>query len=227
MSKGLFITGTGTDVGKTFVTGLLLKKLRESGYAAGYYKAAASGEEQRDGEWIPVDADYVKRVANLPDEYDDLVSYRYKTAVSPHLASKIEGNPATLSKVVADYRKMAQKYDLVTMEGSGGIICPIRWDDDEKLLLVDLIRALKLPILIVADSGLGCINNTVLTVQYAQSRRIPIAGIIMNNFHPGDRMEEDNKYMIEQLTGVPVVATVQESDTELNLDAETLEKFYQ
>ena len=97
--KGYFVTATGTDVGKTFITGLLVKKWRDSGIDAGCYKAALSGAELRDGKWIAGDADYVKRIAGLPDSQEQLVSYVYKEAVSPHLAAQKEGNPVNLSKV--------------------------------------------------------------------------------------------------------------------------------
>ena len=101
--KGYFVTATGTDVGKTFITGLLVKKWRDSGIDAGYYKAALSGAELRDGKWVAGDADYVKRIAKLPDSQEQLVSYVYKEAVSPHLAAQKEGNPVELSKVQTDF----------------------------------------------------------------------------------------------------------------------------
>ncbi len=227
MCKGLFITATGTDVGKTFATSLLVKKLRQAGYSAGYYKAALSGAEWRYGVLVPGDADYVKRVANLPDSYDQLVSYVYEAAVSPHLAAQMEGNPVELSKVEADYAKAAARYDYVTMEGSGGIVCPIRWDGRQKIMLADIIKALDLPVLIVADGALGTINSVALTVAYTRAQGIPIQGILLNRFHRGDRMEEDNKVMIEALTGVPVVAVIGENETELDMDAGALAQLYE
>lgn len=227
MAKGLFITATGTDVGKTFVTALLVKKLREAGFSAGYYKAALSGAEWEDGVLVPGDADYVKRMANLPDSYGQLVSYVYETAVSPHLAAQMEGNPVVLSKVQADYQAACRRYDYVTMEGSGGIVCPIRWDDQQKLMLADIIKALDLPVLIVASGALGTINSVVLTVEYAKQQGIPVKGILLNHFHRGDRMEEDNKVMIEQLTGVPVVAVIGDNETDLDMDGAALARLYE
>ena len=227
MAKGLFITATGTDVGKTYVTALIVKKLREAGLSAGYYKAALSGAELRDEAWIPGDADYVKQIAGLPDSYDQLVSYIYKAAVSPHLAAQMEGDPVELSRVQADYEKAAQRYEYITAEGSGGIVCPIRWDDEQQLMLTDIIKALELPILIVANAALGSINAVVLTVEYARQKGIPVKGIVLNDFHQGDPMEEDNRKMMEALTGVPVVALVFHGDTELNMDADALRQLYE
>ena len=112
MSKGIFITATGTDIGKTFVTALIVKKLRDAGLNAGYYKAALSGaEEQPDGSWLPGDAAYVAKVSGMQEKGEELVSYIYKTAVSPHLAAMREGNPVELDKVKADFAKAQAKYD--------------------------------------------------------------------------------------------------------------------
>ena len=89
MSKGLFVIGTGTDVGKTYVTGLLLKYLRDNGYNACYFKAALSGAVKNpDGDLIPGDAVEVLSMANLDEDTDFVVPYVYETAVSPHLASR-------------------------------------------------------------------------------------------------------------------------------------------
>ena len=94
MSKSLFITGTGTDVGKTYITGLILKKLRESGVRAAYYKAAMSGNIRRaDGSLIPGDALRVREISGIDQPLDEMCPYVYETAVSPHLASRMEGNP--------------------------------------------------------------------------------------------------------------------------------------
>ena len=88
MSKKLFVTGTGTDVGKTFVTGLIIKKLRENGVLAAYYKAAMSGNDRReDQSLIPGDALYVQRISGIEQPLDEMCPYIYENAVSPHLAS--------------------------------------------------------------------------------------------------------------------------------------------
>lgn len=97
MSKGIFITGTGTDIGKTYVTGLIVKKLRESGADAAYYKAAMSGNERRaDGSLIPGDALQVKTMSGIGQPLEEMCPYVYETAVSPHLASRLEGNPVQM-----------------------------------------------------------------------------------------------------------------------------------
>ena len=226
MSKGIFITATGTDIGKTFVTALIVKKLRDAGLNAGYYKAALSGaEEQPDGSWLPGDAAYVAKISGMQEKPEDLVSYIYKTAVSPHLAALREGNPVELDKVKEDFAAAKAKYDYVTMEGSGGIICPIRWDE-KHLLLEDLIKATGLGTLVISNAALGSINACVLTVFYLQQKGIPVLGIILNNYNDSDFMQVDNKKMMEAITGVPVLAEVKPNDTELDIDVEVLKSLY-
>lgn len=226
MRKSLFITGTGTDVGKTYVTGLVIKKLAGSGARAAYYKAAMSGNERRaDGTLIPGDALFVKEVSGISQPLEEMCPYVYENAYSPHLAARIEGGPVELSVVRDGFLRVSEKYDYVTMEGSGGILCPIRCDE-EKIMLTDVIRALDLSCLLVADAGLGTINSVVLTAAYMRSQDIPLVGMIFNRFHPGDVMEEDNIRMCEELTGLKTLACVREGDKELSMDAEKLKAWY-
>ncbi len=233
MSKGYFITATGTDVGKTYVTALLVKKWRDLGIDAGYYKAALSGAELRDGKWVAGDADYVKRFANIDDSQEQLVSYVYKEAVSPHLAARKEGNPVELSKVREDFEAACNRHEFIFAEGSGGIICPIRYDGDtatgiddvakvvpQKIFLVDIIKALNLPILVVTTAALGSINACVLTVEYARSRGINVHGLIVNRYGMSKNfeMEDDNIKMMQDLTGLPVFAKISEGNNDLGVD---------
>lgn len=226
MSKGLFVLGTGTDIGKTYVTGLLLKYIRDNGYDASYFKAALSGAiRNEEGKLIPGDAVEVLSMAGLEEDTDFLVPYIYETAVSPHLASHIEGNPVDLDVVKRSYDAVSKKYDYIVMEGSGGIVCPIRYDgpdNENNIMLVDIIKALDLNVVLVADAGLGTINSVVTTVEYLKNRNIHTCGILLNNFKD-QTMEEDNLKMIEELTGVPVIAKIYKDDKNLSLDVSTEE----
>ena len=216
--KGYFVTATGTDVGKTFVTALLVKKWRDSGIDAGYYKAALSGAELRNGKWVAGDADYVKRIANLSDTQEQLVSYVYKEAVSPHLAARKEGNPVELTKVKADFDAACARHEFIFAEGSGGIICPIRYDD-QKVFLEDIIKTVNFPILVVTTAALGSINACVLTVEYARSRGLDIRGLIVNRYGSSGNleMEDDNIRMMQDLTDLEILAKVKDGDTDLGV----------
>lgn len=227
MSKNLFITGTGTDVGKTFVTGLIVKKLAESHKNPGYYKAAMSGNQRRaNGSLIPGDALWVQKVSGISQPLEEMCPYVYENAYSPHLASRLEGNHVRMETVKAAFQKVTKTYDYVTVEGSGGILCPICFDE-EKIWLEDVIRELNLSCLLVANAGLGTINSVVLTMEYMRSRDLPVKGIIFNHFHPGNIMEEDNLNMCEYMTGIPVIACVKDGDTELDIDVEVLASLYE
>ena len=224
MHKGIFVTGTGTDIGKTFVTALLVKKLHDAGCATAYFKAAVSGNERdENGRLIPGDAAYVKRISGISQPLDTMCPYIYETAVSPHLASRIEGDPVEISTVKAQYKKICDEYEYVICEGSGGIVCPIRCDD-KKIMLEDIIKSFGLPTIIVADAGLGTINSVVLTCEYMKAHGLEIRGLILNNFHRGDVMEEDNKLMCEKLTEVPVIACVGKNDTDIDISEDTLKR---
>ena len=226
MGKALFVTGTGTDIGKTYVTGLIVKCLRDAGRSAGYYKAALSGAEvAADGTLLPGDALHVARVAGL-DAADVTVSYVYRDAVSPHLAAQIEHRPMDFAKVAEDYRRAKERTDYLTVEGSGGIICPLRWDDDEHVVLDDLAVRLGLTALVVADAGLGTINAAVLTAEHLHARGIPLRGFIFNNWQ-GGLMQEDNVRMVEEITGAHVLARVPHGAAELPMGADALAALYE
>ncbi len=221
MPKGIFITATGTDTGKTYVTALMIKKMRELGMNTGYYKAALSGASTIAGS----DAGYVNSVANIGQEPETLLSYLYKNAVSPHLASRLEGNPVELGKVKADFAHVVEKYDYAVVEGSGGIVCPIRYDAATRIFLEDIIKALALDTLIVADAGLGAINAVVLTVEYMRQRNIVIKGIILNRY-TGNVMQKDNIKMIEEITGLPIISLVEPDAKELAIDKNELFRIF-
>ena len=226
MGKALFVTGTGTDIGKTYVTGLIVKCLRDAGRSAGYYKAALSGAEvAADGTLLPGDALHVARVAGL-DAADVTVSYVYRDAVSPHLAAQIEHRPMDFAKVAEDYRRAKERTDYLTVEGSGGIICPLRWDDDEHVVLDDFAVRLGLAALVVADAGLGTINAAVLTAEHLHARGIPLRGFIFNNWQ-GGLMQEDNVRMVEEITGARVLARVPHGAAELPMGADALAALYE
>ena len=222
MGKGLFITGTDTDVGKTYVTALLVKTLRKAGFDVGYYKAAISGAESV----AESDAGFVNRFAGINEPEDMILSYLYQNAVSPHLAARIEGNPVEKEVILKAWERVTKAYPYVTMEGSGGIMCPIRHDEKAVYYLEDIIRWLHLPVLVVAHAGLGTINHAVTTCEYIKNRDIPVKGIFLNHWK-GGVMEEDNVKMIEEITGVKVLAKIRDGDSLLDIDTKEVISLYE
>lgn len=217
MSKNIFITATGTDIGKTYVSALIVKKMREEGFNCGYFKPVLSGVVEKDGKLVESDCNYVVNTAKIPTSADDCVTYWWEEAVSPHLAAKRAGMEIDINKIKTDFTKKNKEFDYLLIEGAGGITCPLRLENEEKYILKDLIKELNAPIVIVADGGLGTINSILLTVEYARANDIKIAGIILNNYEKDNFMHQDNLKQVEYLTGIKVVATVAKGDTEIKL----------
>lgn len=227
MAKKLFITGTGTDTGKTYVSALILKKLVESGASAAYFKAAVSGNERgQDGRLIPGDPLYVKEISGIGQPLEEMCPYIYQQPLSPHLAARLEGEPVSMERVLESFKRVCAQYDYVTIEGSGGIICPLRFDE-KKLWLADVIKKLGLSCLLVADAGLGVINSVGLTACYMRRENLPLKGIILNRFKPGNVMHEDNLKMCEYVSGAKVVAYLEVNDAQLNISAEELASLFE
>ena len=226
MSKALFVTGTGTDTGKTYVTGLIVKKLQEAQKNPAYYKAAMSGNDRRpDGTLIPGDALAVQTMSGIDRSLASMCPYVYEHAYSPHLASRLEGNPVVMDVVTHGFADVTAVYDYVTVEGSGGILCPICFDE-ARIQLEDVVKELHLSSILIADAGLGTINSVVLTAEYMKTHGLPLKGIIFNHYHPGDVMEDDNIFMCEHMTGLPTLAKVQDGDTELDMNVDALCALY-
>lgn len=217
MSKNIFITATGTDVGKTYISGLIIKKMCESGFKCGYYKPVLSGVSLENDKLAESDCNYVIHRANLKADPNSCVSYYWQEAVSPHLASLRSNEKIDRLKLKKDFLEKSNSNDYLLIEGAGGITCPLILDKNDTYLLSDLIKDFELSILIIADAGLGTINSTLLTVEYAKSRGINIQGIILNNFDPQSFVHKDNLIQIERLTGVKVVASVQKNQMDIEL----------
>lgn len=226
MSNNIFVTGTGTDVGKTYVTALILRKLHSEGLNAAYFKVAMSGNRRAEnGTLLPGDAICVKEMSGIGQPLKEMCPYFYEAAVSPHLAAKKEGNPVVLEEVFRCFDSLRVKYDWIAAEGSGGIVCPLRCDE-QKIGLEDFIRARRLSSLLVADAGLGTINAVVLTAEYMKTRHLPVKGIIFNRYEKGNLLHEDNRRMCEMMTGINVVAAVAEDATELDVPYEILKELF-
>ncbi len=217
MSRNIFITATGTDIGKTYISALIIKKMREAGFNCGYFKPVLSGVEEKNGKLIESDCNYVVNTAKIPIKADECVSYWWKEAVSPHLASKRAGEVIDINKIKNDFEIKQKQYEYLLVEGAGGITCPLRLQNNEKYLMKDLIKDLGLSIIIVADGGLGTINSILLTVEYARQNNIDIEGIILNNFKPDSFMHQDNLKQVEYLTGIKVISTVEKNQTNIEL----------
>lgn len=215
--NSIFITATGTDVGKTYVSGLLVKMLRNLRIDCGYYKPVLSGAlKNLDGSLFLGDAEYVIQCSGLNCNAQDCVSYSFEEPVSPHLASKRQNVHISIDKIIRDFENLNQRYEFLVIEGAGGITCPFDLGDN-MLLLPEVIKVFGCPIIIVADAGLGTINNCLLTAEYAKSCGFEVVGFILNNYDEKNFMHIDNKIQVEKLTNINVLATVSKNEKDLKI----------
>ncbi len=159
----LFVTGTDTSVGKTHFCALFLAFLKKRGIDAGYQKWVSAGGEP------PPDLTHVMQAAGMtpdPAELDLQVPFRFSFPASPHLAAEMEYREVDPDVIIERFREMSRKHEVLIIEGIGGLLVPLR----RNLLLADLPAKLKLPTLIVARSGLGTLNHTLLTLEAMRNR---------------------------------------------------------
>lgn len=213
MTKGLFITGTDTGVGKSVVVGGLAKALSKRGVHAGIMKPVASGSRSIDGKQVSEDADFLKRVSCVDDALDIINPYPLIAPLAPSVAARMEGIKVDFEKIKLCYEKLSQKYELLLVEGIGGLFVPL--NDNE--VIADLIKYLNIPVLIVVGSKLGAINHTLLTITCAKALGIEIAGIILNHVEQvsGD-VKRYNREELMSFTDIPILGEIPYCDT-LNL----------
>ncbi len=201
MSKGIFITGTDTGVGKTIVAATLALLLRLRGVNVGVMKPVTSGCREEDGRLVSDDAELLCQAAGVPCS-EHVAPYLLREPLAPAEAAKIDGVMIDFSRIKDSYRQLCKNHDVVVVEGAGGLMVPLAGG----LLVADLVRELELKLLVVARPGLGTINHTVLTCFAAQQMGISVAGVIVNDFPamPG-AAERSATHHIGSLCGAPVL----------------------
>ena len=204
MRRGIFITGTDTGVGKTFITAGITYVLNKNGISSCSFKPVESGGSKAGELFLSNDSIFVKRVCGLDEAVENMNTHCLENEMSPHIAFEMEGKQVELSNIKSDYLRLCSRYDQVVVEGCGGIAVPIKRDC---FYVDDLIKELDLQCLIVARASLGTINHTILTVEYAKSRGIDMKGIIINGYE-GGTIQDDNIKTIESATGVEVISKV-------------------
>ncbi|MBS4025256.1 MAG: dethiobiotin synthase [Clostridia bacterium] len=204
---GYFITGTDTGVGKTLVTAMLAGLFKDNSISVGVYKPVESGGKMVDGRPASQDMQFVKEKIQLEQPLAEMNSYCFRQAVSPHLAAQLNNQQIDPELIIAHYHYLLTKYRWLLVEGAGGICVPI---SGTHLLISDLIKAMDLPIIIVARPNLGTINHTVLTAAYAQNLGLKVKGIIFNYCEKTEAtiIEETNPGVIREITGLPVLGII-------------------
>jgi dethiobiotin synthetase len=207
--KGVFVTGTGTGIGKTVVCGLLAGFLRARGMRVTTQKWVETGVT--DG---PSDIDVHRRLmgdttSTVEPPLSDRCPYRFSLPASPHLAAARERRRVDPDVIEAAFCRLAETHDAVLVEGAGGFLVPL----SEELLTGDLVARIGLPVLVVAGNRLGCVNDVLLTVEAVRRRGIPLLGIVFNRL-PGEgggtpaEVLADNPRVVVKITQAPVLGEV-------------------
>lgn len=199
--RGVFITATDTSVGKTTVAAGLVGFLKKQGVNIGVMKPVASGAlENEPGKLVSQDAQTLVEFSGSRDPLDWINPYCLATPVTPLLAARIEGVKIDFNKIRSCFQQISGRHAFVVVEGAGGVMSPI--SDD--LLVVDMIRALHLPAIVVSRATLGTINHTLLTLECLQMRQIETLGFLLNRFprNPG-LAERTNAEIIASVGSIP------------------------
>ena len=177
MGKGLFITGTDTGVGKTFVAGALATVLRARGIDVGVMKPVETGCVRRDGQLHPQDALYLREKASTADPVDEICPYALEMPAAPSIAADVAKIIIDLDRIADRFHHLSARHQLTLVEGAGGLLVPLTDTAD----YTHLIQKLDLPVLLVARASLGTINHTLLTWHWARHVNLSILGVVVNS----------------------------------------------
>ncbi|MEM8952890.1 MAG: dethiobiotin synthase [Verrucomicrobiota bacterium] len=202
-----FITGTDTEVGKTYFTSNLIRALREEGHDAVGFKPIACGD--RDDAATLAEASGLNSAHDSPD-LDRLNPIFYPPPVAPFAAAQLTNRPVRLDAVHAAYQSLASKYEIVLVEGIGGWEVPLSESDT----LADLALALHLPVLVVVANRLGALNHTLLTAHAIHAKGLTLAGIVLNHLEDTrDTASISNPEILRQtLPNIPILAEILHED---------------
>jgi len=200
---GLFITGTDTGVGKTFVACGLAALLRDCGYRVGVMKPVETGCAERDGELFAEDAVRLKEASGCREPIENICPYRLRDALAPSVAAKRADLKIDIDRLMAVYNEIESPHDVTIVEGAGGLMVPLL----PSFTYADLARVLKLPLIVVAANKLGVINHLLLTLEHASCKGLRTLGYVLNQTSKEISLAaETNREALVSLTGVPCLA---------------------
>lgn len=203
MKQAFFITGTDTDVGKTYVACKLISDYVAQGYKVVGMKPVAAGGDFVDGKWLNKDVLKLEAASNVKAPRELVNPYSFKEAIAPHIAAEKSGVEIKIEVIQQAFKRLADMADIVIVEGAGGFLVPINNTES----MADLAVALNIPVILVVSMKLGCINHTLLTVEAIQARNLNLHGWVANNIEPDMAFCDENIAAIAQKTCMPAMAS--------------------
>ena len=201
--NSLFVTGTDTDVGKTYVTAGLAVTLRKMGIDVGVMKPFAAGIAQKSG-YKSEDVEILSNAAQVNDSESLMNPQFFRISASPYTAWKTLKVKPKISSVLTSFKKLSKLHSMLLVEGMGGIMTPILKD----YFVTDLIKDMKIPAILVTRTRVGTVNHTIMTVKMCEKYRIPIKGIIVNDFDSDGYKTKELIRDLKNLTDVPILGTI-------------------
>jgi dethiobiotin synthetase len=206
--RGFFVTGTGTEVGKTTVAAALAHTLAAGGERVAVFKPAVTGLDE------PGETDHalLRRASGSRQSDEEIAPYRYGPPASPHLAAAQAGEEIDPERLRTGARAAAEAADVLVCEGVGGLLVPLAWrldravrDKGASYLVRDFAADLELPVIVAASPGLGTINHTLLTVESARAAGLDVTAVVLTPWpEQSTAIESSNRETIESLSATPV-----------------------
>ena len=202
MTDGLFVTGTGTEVGKTVVAAVIARTLAAEGKRVAVFKPAVTGLD----EGVETDHALLRRASGSGQSDEEIAPYRYGPPASPHLAAELAGEEIDPERLRQAARAAAEGADAIVCEGVGGLLVPL----SPSYLVRDLAADLGYPLVVVASPGLGTINHTLLTLEAARAAGLEVTAVVLTPY-PGQptEIEASNRQTIARLGDVEVLTLPQ------------------
>ena len=209
MKQALFITGTDTDVGKTFVAAALLHAANQRGFSTAAVKPVAAGCEQAEGGLRNSDALILQSAASLELPYQQVNPVALAPAIAPHIAAAEAGQRLQASRIAGFCRGvLMQGADFTVIEGAGGWRVPL----NARETFADIARQLQTPVVLVVGMKLGCINHALLTVEAIRRDGLPLAGWVANQAGPDMARFDENLATLRQMIPAPLLGAVPHID---------------
>jgi dethiobiotin synthetase len=201
--SGIFVTGTDTGVGKTVVAAGIAGALRRDGIDVGVMKPIATGIPQKNG-FKSYDSELLAKVSGSTDPESEINPVFFPLEASPLTASKMLNKDIKLENVFSAFQRLTSKHEFLVVEGIGGVMVPLK----QNYFVIDMIKEMGLPVLIVSRAALGTLNHTLLTVKVCKDYGLDVTGIVVNGAQDGNIIEKTIGETIRELTGIFVIGTI-------------------